>query len=221
MNKKNIKRLVIAIVLVFGISIFAIVLNNSHNSDNINKENNGDAQNQTTEHKSADIYTDESGNFIYNLKETYTSRNEIKQERRNLQTAYYTFTAGKNDSEILNKATEYYEKSDKILNEWLRQYPADEAEILFIKEYILEHAVSLQKDSVEHYERYRDDYSAEEAEEKIQFAKETYEFAHSVETAYKNGEISIDEAFETLGLVYEEHKYSDLYPPTDNQQTKQ
>ncbi len=140
--------------------------------------------------------------FIYDLKKTYTSRDEIKQELDRLETAYYNFIVNKN-IEARNAAEKKYDECEKILFEWLERFPPDDAEILKQKENLLNQKVFFDKEDLFVAEKNLANDSPDIAKEKLEYAKKEYEHSCSVSKAYENGEITIEEALDKLGLTYE------------------
>ena len=141
----------------------------------------------------------ESSIFVYELKEHYSSREEVEKEIELIQECYLMFKVGK-DSDTCNKAKETYNDYMKTMEKWLEKFPPESAEILAEKERLLEHYVYFCKESVHNAEKNVKGLPQEELTEELQRAKDNYSKAKDVQNRYKNNEISIDEAIEKLGI---------------------
>ncbi len=206
-----------AILVVCSVSCVLVFCNSDTGNSQLKETDKGiettESKKQSTENVNVSVSVQEklsaednlkstATQFTYVLKETYKSRNEIKQELDSLERAYYNFIVNK-DTETKNAAEKKYIECEKILFEWLNRFSPDDEEILKEKEHLLDQKVFFDKEDLFMVEKTFDKYPPDTAKEKLEYAKKEYEHSCSVSEAYKNGEITIDEALEKIGIAYE------------------
>ncbi len=137
--------------------------------------------------------------FQYQLKENYSSREEILIEREKLENAYYEY--GNNVSrEDFEEAEVIYDQLDSQLFTLLNSYPPTENEILSEKEYMLNMHVSMCAEDI-YFLKIR--YSGKPTDEllnRISDCEKKYNYALEIQGMYKSNQITIDKALEKLGV---------------------
>lgn len=140
--------------------------------------------------------------FEYELKSSYNSREEVLREIDDLNTCYKYF-CDKKESSVVSKAKEARDGLMNILEEKIKAYPPSDEEILKSKTYVMEQRIDglamlvytaeFDLNNRPDNEEYRQIYQTRKAE---------YEEAKGIEDKYKNGEITVDQALEQLGVSY-------------------
>lgn len=133
--------------------------------------------------------------FEFNLKENYSSREEVLAEDKRLTDAYYAYEVGKSADEYKD-AFEEYKSLQKVLGiELLKFLPSDE-EILAQKEKRLNQRVWGYEEDIFYYEK-----NENKDEQVLNNIKTLYNQAVSVRDDYNSGKITIDKALEELGIT--------------------
>ncbi|HZK22229.1 MAG TPA: hypothetical protein VFC76_08155 [Oscillospiraceae bacterium] len=140
--------------------------------------------------------------FEYELKSSYNSREEVLREIDDLNTCYKYF-CDKKESSVVSKAKETRDGLMNILEEKIKAYPPSDEEILKSKTYVMEQRIDglamlvytaeFDLNNRPDNEEYRQIYQTRKAE---------YDEAKGIEDKYKNGEITVDQALERLGINY-------------------
>ena len=137
--------------------------------------------------------------FQYQLKENYSSREEILIEKEKLENAYYEY--GNNVSrEDFEKAGVIYDQLDSQLFTLLYSYPPTENEILSEKEYMLNMHVSMCAEDIYFLKIRYTSKPTEELLSRINDCEEKYNYALEIQEMYKNNKITIDEALNKLSI---------------------
>lgn len=144
--------------------------------------------------------------FSYEVKESYTSRDEVLQEIENMLDSADRYRDGKDDS-VRSDASDAVKELYRVLYEKLSQFPKSEAETLYEKEYKLDQEVYFAglflSDASFNLKAQPDNA---EYQQKNQECKERYDFVENTQKRYVAGEITIDEALNLCGVEYDANK---------------
>ncbi len=133
--------------------------------------------------------------FEFNLKENYSSREEVLAEDKRLTDAYYAYEVGKSADEYKDDFEEY-KSLQKVLGIELLKFPPSDEEILAQKEKRLNQRVWGYEEDIFYYEK-----NENKDEQVLNNIKTLYNQAVSVRDDYNSGKITIDKALEELGIT--------------------
>ena len=188
------KRIITLIICFLSLSLFVIVINAVSVSNG----------NTYFYDYSKDV------EFSYDINKRYSNRQSIKNELDNLSDAFENFCDGKTDEECFENLKKYeYYKS--VLNNYLTDFPKSDDDILLEKEEKLYYEFSLLDDKMTFIsERYSNAKEKNELKSKYESIKSDYEKGLKIINSYEKGEISIDDALNSLGIKYTNTKDEDV-----------
>lgn len=188
------KRIITLIICVLSLSLFVIIIN---------------AVSVSNDNTSLHDYSKDD-EFSYDINKRYSNRQSIKNELDNLSDAFENFCDGKTDEECFENLKKYeYYKS--VLNNYLTDFPKSDDDILLEKEEKLYYEFSLLDDKMTFIsERYSNAKEKNELKSKYESIKSDYEKGLKIINSYEKGEISIDDALNSLGIKYTNTKDEDV-----------
>ena len=150
---------------------------------------------QPYDEERANSYLGKQASFDYELKDSYSSRDELKYELQTLVYCYDAWRDGKGFPDDFNSDPNYlkYQALDNTLREMLKKFPPDEEEItqdkvnrFYSRIGLIEQDVMFAQDKIEGFDLEK--YTVE------------LEAAKKVQAEYEAGKITIDEARKRLGI---------------------
>lgn len=139
--------------------------------------------------------------FSFDLKESFSSREEIFEEEERLKKAFIAYSNDCYDEQLRVKSKEMLFELGNKLDKELEKFPPSEAEILKEKEDKLSYEVYYYDFSLKDlYAVWQADPDNQEKKQYYLDEKENLAFAKKVQQQYLNGEITIDEALKKLNV---------------------
>lgn len=190
-------RFIIVALAILCFSVLFAACRDENNSEWKNSLSNSQVNSSTS------IPKENKEVFSFDLKESFSSREEIFEEEERLRKAFTEYINDCYDDELRAKSKELlFELGDKLDKE-LEKFPPSEAEILNKKEEKLDYEVNYLELSLSTlYAVWQDDPDNQEKKQYYLDEKENLAFAKKIQQQYLNGEITIDEALEKLEIKY-------------------
>jgi len=155
-------------------------------------------------------YSTMTKTFFYETKPSYSSREEILQEKYNLNVCYKAYQEHKSQ-DIQNQTLQIFSEIDNHLNKLLEQFPPLEDEMKRKKANHFYSFYDITEDMFYRAElKYKENpKSSYHLQEYTQLSEE-FEIYKKKKTDYESGKITIDEAGKCIGLTFDsngDYKY--------------